>query len=754
MLALFRPRYQLHSLQFQYLRTLRTLPRIIPKYIKRWDPTLHKTNDLRPPATKLTSAYKAELNEAAQEEGLGAKGKYAGGSHPVERLYRLLHLATQKPGKVNPENLWELYTLAKAADRNLLTQISDSQWDALWTVLYTKSPTNDDEKARLAQLYRDLHAAGKDMSSKEEIKYLENLFLSGKEVEALQIWEKAVISIDKEKKLEYLELGAKLYALAGNVDRSQAILNALHSLLPDGSASVMMVVFRALTSSKLQRHHKAAEEIYLMMKSRNANAMTFEDYTSWFIGFLEARHLQYAKQVFQDMIEDGRLPASGDADRVKEVLKRLYMLYRLGTDISNMTSIVLDVMVVLPQEYHRHLFGHWMQAAVVHQAPEAAAQILDLMFQRGLKPETFHFNTLLKALIRSQEAPNILRAEDIGWRMIEKARKAYKRSLVPDDTAEIINKRSKRPRPLDTKVPLDVPVANAETFALLMQHHAKRLQWEHIDYLSRQLKAAAVNPNETIMNVLMDNKCRQGAYSEAWSIYKTLTNPPEGSEGVFPNGASFRCLWKMLRLALGDHVTRKDPNLPTPRELLEEFVSWWALSRSRFDAQRFKIGLAAADGGAISALIMHCFSYTQDLAGSLVALHVLRQHFNIYPTDKTLSILQRQMAWIDMARESENVRTQFFRGGSNRKNLATIQNIYEILRKRRINRMKLYPEVIVNFNEEQIGDIALNLMSEFIRVILKRVYPPEVVEAMVHTAKVVVGVPTLTTGDRDAFEVA
>jgi acyl carrier protein phosphodiesterase len=56
--------------------------------------------------------------------------------------------------------------------------------------------------------------------------------------------------------------------------------------------------------------------------------------------------------------------------------------------------------------------------------------------------------------------------------------------------------------------------------------------------------------------------------------------------------------------------------------------------------------------------------------------------------------------------------------------------------------------------DEQIGDVGLNLLSEFVRVVLKRSYPPEVVEAMIDAARCAVGVPDLPTGDMDAFEVA
>tara|TARA_R110002003_G_scaffold176_3_gene14317 strand:- start:1371 stop:3434 length:2064 start_codon:yes stop_codon:yes gene_type:complete len=676
--------------------------------------------------------------------------------HTFQKLRHVLRLAASPAiGAVDIHRpLWKAYTNAKFADPELQSRLSDSDWELLWTTQSVRNSRSRNHTLHLEELFRDMQSTGRCGTASQRAEYLECLFLNGREQAALDEWEKGYNEVradsTQRQEPEYLETGAKLYAHAGNADRAREIMGQLFELYPGWDTSVMLTVFRAYTSSDGKIFHDTAKDIYMQLKERKAEDMALQDYDACLVGFLEARSLPHAKQVFRDMIRNGHLATTGTAEDIEEVLKRLHMLYRLGTDISTMTSIALDAITVLPQAYHGHLFGDWMKSAVVQQAPEAAAQILDMMFHRGSSPETFHFNMLLKALLRTKEDPSVLKAENIGWRMIDEARKVHKPNLKPDSTAEQIRKRIVNPRHQGSDDLANVPAANVTTFALIMQHHAKKLQWEHVDYLARQLKESAVTPNATIMNVLIDNKCRQGAYAAAWLIYQQLTD-----NDVFPNGATFRHLWKTLRLALGDHATRNDPNLPTPRELLKETIEWWTKCRSRYDADRFLLGLAASDHGAITGLIMHCFSYAQDLAGSLVALHVLRQKFDIFPTDKAAEILQRQMAWVDMARESQSERSQHFHSRSNKRNTERIARVYHILLQRRLERMRMAgdydPE---SFTDEQIGDLGLNLLSEFVRVVLKRSYPPEVVEAMIDAAKTAVGVEPMSTGDMDAFEVA
>ena len=765
MLALYRLRCLPHSTPSFQTRFLRTLPRKIPEYVPRWDPTLHRTaqsTSVLNDSTRTTAENPSfDFNRGAEREQLrdkpvaiGTPGtNRTGGRTVIKRLNQILKLVRNSNGQDASLRapLWRAYSLAKAFDPKLLARISDRVWDLL-------SITQSHRTAHMAQLYQDMNKAGRYTTSGQRAKYLEKIFLRGEVDQALREWEEdhrlGLNGVRMDYKPEHLEIGAKLHALTRNVDYSRNIMDELFRLYPNWDTSVMMAVFRAHTSSELQEHHDMAKQIYVRMKNQRGNTRSIKDYDAWLVGFLEMRSLSHAKQVFRDMVKDGYLATSGTAEQVSQVLKRLHMIYRLGTNIESMTSIALDAISVLPRGYHGHLFGDWLKSTVVQKTPQAAAQILEIMLKRGYRPETFHYNMFLRALIRTKEEANILKAENIGWRMVEAACEAGRHEVTPETIPAIIDKKIAEAPPTSDEMTQRAPVADVTTFALIMQHHANSLQWEHVDYLSRQLKAARVKPNATIMNVLMDNKCRQGAYSEAWKIYKSLTEPQEGSNGVFPNGASIRCLWKTLRLALGDSTVQNKLDLPSPRELLAETVNWWTLCRSRYDADRFRMGLAGTDSGAITSLIMHCFSYNRDLAGSLVALHVLRHRLHIFPTDESAQILQRQMAWVDLADESAAVRGQYFHSRSNKKNTDRIAAVYDILLQRRLSRTGLKEGEFEKLTDEQIGDLGLNLLSEFIRVVLKRYHPPEVVEMMIDVARSVVGVPDLPTGDMDAFEVA
>jgi len=309
--------------------------------------------------------------------------------------------------------------------------------------------------------------------------------------------------------------------------------------------------------------------------------------------------------------------------------------------------------------------------------------------------------------------------------------------------------------PRNTDAARRVPLADATTFALIMRHHANQAQWEHVDYLERQLSNLQLQPNSALLNVLIHIHTQQGKYGQAWQTYKMLTNVPEGTPGVFPNGASFRHLWLSLRLALGDDETRHYGALPTPRELLAETLHWWEKTRMRSDAERFRIGLVSKSSGAVTHLIMHCFSYTKDLPGSLVALHALRKKLNIFPSSKAAEILQKQIAWVDLDRkngafvpQSLPIKRMFVQS------VDRMARIQYILAQKRFKRNNITGDRFAYMSPTEAGDLELNLLSEFIRVILKRQHPPEVVEALINEAKQAIGLPELSTGDMDAFSVA
>ncbi|OAL44253.1 hypothetical protein IQ07DRAFT_522266 [Pyrenochaeta sp. DS3sAY3a] len=600
-------------------------------------------------------------------------------------------------------------------------------------------------------------AVNHPLSDHQRAWHLESLLVNGNGEQALEEWEEHYSSASKDPHNrfapEYLAFGVRLHALFGHVDQAQRLSDTLFKEHPGWDDSLLLSVFRAHTSSDLKAHHDQAKTIYHTLKAKENKSLSLEEYDGYLVGFLEAGSLRSARQVFRDMVYDGTLVTRGSAEDVDEVLKRLHMIYRLSTNMESMTSIALFAMSFLPHAYHNHIFGDWMKSAVDHRAPEAAAQVLNLMFQRGHKPGVYHFNMLLHALLRSKSEENTQKAENIGWRMVEQARNTQIPSIGSRTRAENIKKRNDSSFSMGPDIATEIPAGNITTFALMMQHHTRLHQWEHVEYLARDLEDSAIPPNFAVMNVLMDNKCRQGAYSEVWSIYKTLSQLREEDNGVFPNGASIRCLWKTLRFSLGDYATRGDPKMPTPRELLKETVDWWSMARSRFDAQRFRQGLVGIDHDASTRLILHCFSYTSDLAGSLVALHVLRHELGVYPTEKEAEILQRQMAWVDMASDSESVRSQFFHGRSNTRNRNKVAKLYQGILKMRLNWMGISSKEFASLPAKERGDALLNVLSALVRCILLRGSSPWIVEAKIDAARRAVGLPRLPTGDVDAYDV-
>jgi len=767
--SLHRPLRPLHA------RFLTTFPTPTPSYHKVWDPTKHslllpqelvKKRENDTPIALANDPRQLERQKLRDEQTVAIIHQPGNVEQSpfIRRLNFRLRAGVQQSDQLHLQfPLWRAYASAKKHIPILPSLMPERAWDVLWDTQVKGDEQDPSRQSRLEMLYRDMDSVGKTATVGQRIAYLESLFSAGREEEALSAWEKdhnwantaANTASRHDYKPEHLELGAKLYALARQPDRARDIMGKFLDLYPTWNTSVMVSVFRAHTELKSATHHDTAKTIYLELKEQLGSNMTLEHYDACFVGFLQARHLRYSKQVFRDMVKDGHLATAFSPEQIEEVLKRLNMLYRLGTDIEKMTGIALQVLSILPQPYHSHVFGDWMKSAVVRRAPEAAAQILDMMFSRGYQPDTVHFNLLLKALFRTKDEPRVLKAENIGWRMIEEARKASSKKLPSEPAPEIIAKKANviAETVLDSEAARKVPKANITTFALIMQHHATNLQWEHVDYLTRQLQATDVQPNAAFMNVIMDNYCRKGKYSEAWKTYKSLTHVPEGTPGVFPDGASIRCLWKTLRIALGDHASRDDPGLPTPRELLAETALWWTRCRSRRDVEQFRMGLAAANHGAITSLMMHCFSYTQDLAGSLVALHVART-FSIFPSDKSAAILQNQAAWNDMHSETESVRSQYHHSKNYKNILEKLSRVYYILMERRLERAGLTEDSFDSMSDEQLGDFGLNLLSEFVRVVMKRSYPPDTVEAMIADAKKEVGVPDMSTGDMDSFTVA
>lgn len=653
--------------------------------------------------------------------------------------------------------MWQAYRFAKAFIPNVASKLPDRAWDILYASQKTRSSVapgkrRDIQRVPLDVLCQDMRSVGKPFTVQQEVARLWRDFLHGKQELALKKWEEDRTQFGREGrqdyKAEHLGCGVQMHAHAGHVERARDIMKELENLYPKWkwNHSLRMLVFRACTNSPSNTHHDIAWDLYDQMRA-TVDKPTLEFYDACFVGFLEARNFQNSKKVFGDMVKLGLIAQDPSKEHINGVLRRFHLLYRLGTDIVKATNIALQAISILPKPYHPHVFGEWLRTANIEKAPAAALQVLELMFQRGHEPKTIHYNLVLRALFHTSEKPHILKAENMAWQMIDTLRKeGLPTTQYPHAAAAISNAFSVDPNtPQSDPLPRKTPRANSVTFALLMRHHANHSQWEHVDYLKRQMNQFSMRSNEDVMNVLMEMHRSQGNLEEVWRTYSSLTNVPDGTPGVFPNGATFRCLWKTLRDVLRQDSSRSKSEFPSPRSLLAENVRWWALVRSRYDARRFRLASAAEEHGALTKLIINCFSSTYDISGSLVALHVLRKHFNILPSGRVAIVLRSQLAYMEIRREDHAGPKAFANKAEQ------MAQIYSMLMDARLKRMHVTAGQFADMTEEEQGDITLDSLSEFIRVIMKRLCPPEKIESLIDEAKGEIGLPDMSTGDMDAF---
>jgi tetratricopeptide (TPR) repeat protein len=810
MLALRRLRCLPHSVPACQTRLLRTKPRPIPSYLRQWNPALHeprRSTQASPSTTRpreridldeLTKPLKPTLPQESSATNRRDDVGENGVSHSIHEvgydflrdvdkqdepgdveyitfncrgtskaatfwLLRLKYLFNEANGRniLAPElqaPLWRAYKTCLGLKPSLPVSFSQRAWDVLWKSQYVDFANMSRRHIHLTQLYdeamKTMVKKGKfDLDLAGLVAYrLEQKYMAGNQQQALELWKGFRHQYPKAP--EFLDTGARLYALEGFPDRALEIMDQLLALEPDWHESVMLVVLRAYTSSQREQHVEEARRLYEAIKTKVGDKGSIEIYDNCLVGFLEARSLPDARQVFRDMVKAGHLDYTGSSQQIEQVLRRLSRLHALATDIYSMSAIALDAIAVLPVAYHGHIFSGWMKYTYLQNAPQVVAQILDLMVERGYEPEAVHFEFLLRALFRTREPDDVHKAESIGWKMVEEARlsPSLADKSAPGTRLLAIKEKLDKASVLGTESSVGVPAANTSTFALLMSHHAERFQWEHVDFLTRQLREAHVAPDCTIMNVLINNKVRQGQFMEAWQIYKTLTGDETHEGSVFPNGESMRCLWKMLQLATNGSANQEGLELPSPRHLLRETLHWWRLVRQRPDAGRFTRGLVGLAENESHRLMLHCFNHYHDLAGALVALHVLRMEFNVYPTKIDAARLRKQIAWVSLHDETDSARRQFSLSNNNAKNMERLKYTYARIRDRKFKELCAWGGMEFPMTEADAGDFELEVISEFVRVILLGSHEPEVVELMIQEAQQAIGVPKLPTGDASAFD--
>ncbi|OCL14800.1 hypothetical protein AOQ84DRAFT_280290 [Glonium stellatum] len=718
-----------------HVRSLTTLATPPPLYTL-W--LFNRPHEIYRPATGCTAIVdlRQDIGEAIRDRRRHAepikaniRAKGAGQKKWLNGFNRSLIAASKDKNSVsNRIKLWRMYSHVKSNIPNILSALPDRAWDLLWDTQSIPSSTNPNCRNHQRQLIEDMNSVGRISALGQRLADLETTYISGKKQDALRRWEeehKRTFGATQDGyKGEHLELGVRMHALSRNIDRARHIMEELFAAYPTWDPRVMIAVLQAHTKFQDGGNRDRAWALYIRLKTLLASKMTLADYDACFVAFLECQQIDYATAIFRDMVLAGHLAKRDIPGHDVQLTGRLRAMYLLSNSVGEVNKVALTAISVLPQRYHSSIFRHWMKMIVSKNAVESAAQVIELMFERGLESRTSHFDLLLAALFRIKKPAPVQKAESIGWQMI-------------DAKLDQASAHENRP-PMPFFLKRSIPRASSNTFALLIRHHTDQWQWDHVRQLQGMLTELETPPNCALMNSLMYVDLRRGKYEEVWVRYQAMTHPPPGYKPLFPNGATYHYLWKTLRLALGDHQTWAFESLPSPRDMMAQMLEWSRQIGRKPTLERSLIGLTGPRREIVS-LIMHCFCHTEDLSGALVAIHAMKSRFRIFPTYRTAGILFKHMA---------NNHTGVFKD-----NVLKLEQIYKVILQRRLNKMNQDGSLTSRMTEEQSRELSLDLLSEFIRVIMVRQCPAEEVEALIDKAKKEMGVPDLSTGDLDSFDV-
>ncbi|KAF2756764.1 hypothetical protein EJ05DRAFT_477849 [Pseudovirgaria hyperparasitica] len=747
---------------------------------------------------------------AAAEPYVKAHRKYRA-SAPYKKLVRAFELAeVQKKGKLVRSELWDAYTNARyRLGSELPSLLSEKAWALLWRS-QDSIPSNPGLRAtRLRLLAADREKAGFTTTFAERIAKVEALFNKGHREEALQQWSDEHNEPTEEGdgfRAEHLSLGIRLYQKIGDWDRTKALLEELYKNNSEYDLKVMDE-FIAVHSGRLVGHEEIWE-LYTWVKSVLNDRMSLAQRESLF-GIFHARGFPvHAVTVLEDMIRHEQF---GDwtAETARLMLDRISILYAACTDTDQVNEVSLTALSFLPLEYSLVLFKRWLHEIVVRGQTRASTKIVELMYERGLIPRTYHLNLLLMCLWRSNNGTMHSQAEAIALQMLGARRRTLKHGKrtgrqrssreereedmpakassytgsdqtpstqnentgpIDADTSAIRKAMSKKIEPFFEK--RQVPPADPKTLAQLLQYYTKASRLfdaqQLMEYLDDVEREAEDGPAFLAESSLLDAKVYYyitvGRDEEVWH---DIMNMSPGMGMARYNASVYYRLWSDLRNAR--HIQEHDTSRPDPRALLAHMIEWHQTThpseRVRISKRFITLATRYTD---LPYLVATCFRQGSDLSGALVAMHVLHKHFGLAPTPRMLKALFNQLVALALpTATAEDRRENSRRGGRWGYTMVKMLRLYHNLLLQRVQSTEFAPRTSVidlEFNPPleaggsslrvfNHAESTLDTLSELIRFIMVRMYDRSDVEKMIEQAKADIGVPDMSTGDVDALHV-
>ncbi|KAJ0421027.1 hypothetical protein BJY00DRAFT_282915 [Aspergillus carlsbadensis] len=614
------------------------------------------------------------------------------------------------------QDLWKWYRRCKQAIPQFIESIPEAAITLLWSSQLNMS-SKTARSLHIQTLAEDAASVGRTLSTSHILTYINSLRQSGKTKSALDQWEfhQAGLSQRKEDLEAYWRLGVQLFAAEGDPQRAQDI--ALAFLATDASRQprALIPVITSWGRQPCKEAEVKAWALYLQLKALLGQGMTMEDYDQISIELLKAGRLNLAIAVFKDMMVTGQDPANDSTALYKAALGLVGNLQASSISDQQVNKVSLSTLTVLPRRFqNRFFYASWMKKLIGMGEVDSAAMVIELMYERGVKPDPKHLNGLIAGWLRVGDAPAREKAESLGWAMINRRidRVSQSSESEKDSPEPVLSGGNQASARIPKFMQRPMPTANIETFSILLLHYTRRGDEGAIEQLVKGLTDARIQPNSYFMNHLLYAELRKQDISALWNKFRAM------SLTVQPDLETYACLWDCGKLQYDRSRTAFITDFPSARGLFAEMVTWYSnlSNRSKTTAQEeFSKDLYDQ--------IIRCFCLSRDLHGTLVALSSLRSTFGFSPDEATARLIILQVARL-AAVPSDTPKRRLRRLSStpkSKENIAHVHRLLELISVQKTSALEsrgLDPE---SLDPHEMQTHQFEIMTALLRIVMARV---------------------------------
>ncbi|GME22262.1 Pentatricopeptide repeat protein [Neofusicoccum parvum] len=671
------------------------------------------------------------------------------------------------------KQLWKWYIRTQLVVPDFLRALSTKAWNILWRTQSLRTPAEPKTIVHLTRLVEDMRKAGYKASFEQRLVHIETMFGRGDRTEAILEWQEGYMTqkgrTQDSYRPEYLELGIHMYSAAGDSTRALELLLDLFAAYPEWNPKAILYVFDAHVRSGLPAHVKLSWALYLYFQGLLGDKITLDDYERCYAGFLKAGYREHALAVFSDMMSSPELRKSEGSNASAKILQGLNDLSSAVKSAEQLNEVFLGGLLSLPRKHQNdNFFDKWIKRLVGLDHLDAAAQVFELMFERGIQPRARSLNRLMAAWVRSGNPDNIQRAETLGLQMVvERIALVQRRNEGQDRTSDVLQERLKPRQKFFLRRTL--PFANSDTFEILSRIYLTQGNKDKLlDLKTWQIKHAKLPTNTSAVNAEMAFYLQHGHLHDVWRTFERDIARKAKSQiaTTRPDLGTFIRLWE-ASLIKPRHISQPAPSrfysrhFPPPAIILRHTLSWLSsLSLKTTPAET----LASLRRSRLPNLVAKTLTAWNDLPGALVAMHAL-YHASptpLPPTQQTATVLARAIARLGFRARTPRQRRDVNASTALRLNQEKVLHALRFIVERRLKQQQQQQqngeeEKSADDGEKEKAQLLLDALSELVRAALVRrgVDAPEKVEARIEGVKRAARVPAgMPTGDKSAVEVA